>query len=93
MWHVSIASLRKNSAPVLVSNWGHGTFLAAGRLAKDYLRGVGEGETLLFHKPGFVALHVRRALSDSEMKMLSPEWLAIPAVHEFTEDGGIEARL
>jgi len=38
-------------------------------------------------------LHIRRSLSDAEIATLSPEWLAIPARDEFSEDGAMETRL
>jgi hypothetical protein len=53
--------------------------------------GVGAGETVEMLRP--VCLHVRRGLSDAEIATLTPEWLAIPARDEFSEDGRIEQRL
>jgi len=64
---------------------------AARRLAESILQGVGTGESVEVLKP--VCLHVRRALSAEEMAYLTPEWLAIPARDEFSEDGQMESRL
>jgi len=64
---------------------------AARRLAYSVLNGVGTGESVEMLRP--VCLHVRRALSAEEMACLTPEWLAIPARDEFSEDGQIESRL
>lgn len=64
---------------------------AARRLAATMLHGVGTGESVEMLKP--VCLHVRRALSAEEIATLTPEWLAIPARDEFSEDGQVESRL
>lgn len=63
----------------------------ARRVVDVFLSGVGQGESVELWRP--ICLNVRRALTDSEMAMLSPEWLAIPARDEFSEEGGMEARL
>lgn len=55
------------------------------------LQGVGRGEPVSFL--GKLALHLRRSLSDEEVGLLSPEWLAIPAQDEFSQDGAVEMRL
>jgi hypothetical protein len=63
----------------------------ARRRLEDALYGVGTGESVEAWHP--TCLHLRRGLSDEEMKVLSAEWLAIPARDEFSADGAIEARL
>lgn len=63
----------------------------ARRLALQTLSGVGMGETVTTIRD--TCLHARRSLSDVEIARLSPEWLAIPARDEFSEDGTVEARL
>lgn len=40
-----------------------------------------------------IALHARRALSDAEIGEISCEWLDIPALDEFSEDGEMEMNL
>jgi hypothetical protein len=64
---------------------------AARRLAGEVLAGVGVGETVEMLRP--TCLHVRRGLSAEEFATLKPEWLAIPARDEFSEDGTMEPRL
>ena len=64
---------------------------AAFRIVENILEGVGEGESVPLWKP--VCLHVRRALSESEIGLLAPEWLAIPAKDGFMPGGEMESRL
>jgi len=91
VWHVSIARLGGTWLPVNTDRWGGGVLRAARRAADEILAGVGSGETAELLKP--VCLHVRRGLSDEEIAALSPEWMAIPAQDEFSEDGAMETRL
>lgn len=76
---------------VTTDRWGEGTKREARRTAGLFLRGVGFGETVESWRP--ICLHLRRALTDTEMSMLTAEWLALPARDEFSEEGGMEARL
>lgn len=71
--------------------WGDGVFRAARRLASSILDGVGIGESVELVKP--VCVHIRRSLSPADMEFLTPEWLAIPARDEFSEDGRMEMDL
>jgi hypothetical protein len=59
------------------------------------LEGVGQGKGILHlgKEENAAAVHLRRSLSDEEIGVLSPAWLAIPAEHEFTRDGEIEMEL
>lgn len=50
----------------------------AQQMAVRIIGQVGQGE--LFPAWGEVAFHLRRQLSDEEMRFLSPEWLALPAI-------------
>lgn len=90
MWHVSIARLNC-SGVVPTERWGDGVLRHARRVALDTLHGVGTGESVETLRSA--CLHVRRSLSSDEIGQLSPEWLAIPARDEFSEDGAIESRL
>jgi|HubBroStandDraft_2_1064218.scaffolds.fasta_scaffold23352_3 hypothetical protein len=56
------------------------------------LDGVGEGPTIVQTAFG-LALHARRSLSASEIAMLSPAWLAIPARDEFAPNANAEPDL
>ena len=78
MWHVSIAWVRNGKLPRSVESWPAREKTAALELAKDLLNGVGEGK--IDYKDGPTAVHLRKRLHASEIAMLSPEWLAIPAV-------------
>ncbi len=49
-------------------------------------------EPTIFHG-GRIALHARRSLTDEEMAQLSCEWLALPAVDEFSESSEVEMAL
>lgn len=49
-------------------------------LARSLLAGVGHGRN--YSEDGKYAVHLRRRLSVEELAMLSPAWLAIPAVDE-----------
>ena len=91
MWHASIARLGGTWLPVDTGRWGGGVLRAARRAADEILAGVGMGETVQMLRP--TCLHVRRSLTDEEIATLTPEWLAIPARDEFSEDGGMETRL
>jgi hypothetical protein len=76
---------------VPVARWGDGERRAARRELLDTLKGVGQGETVFAEfKQVF---HARRSLTPEEMEFLSPEWLAIPARDEFSEQGGVEKDL
>jgi hypothetical protein len=55
------------------------------------LHGVGQEPTIV--QPIRTVLHFRRSLTEEEMKMLTAEWLAIPARDEFSESGEVEYRL
>ena len=48
------------------------------------LRGVGAGPDVEIEIRG--KLHLRRSLSKEEMATISAEWMAIPAVHGFSEE-------
>lgn len=63
----------------------------ARRLLAEVLHDVGAGETVEMVIRSIV--HHRRSLNEAEMAVLSPEWLAIPARHNFTQDGITETRL
>jgi len=90
VWHASIA--RWGNTLISTDRWGAGVLRAARRLVNEsVLCGVGHGESVEILKPA--CLHVRRSLSDAEIGYLSPEWLAIPARDEFSEDGAMEGRL
>ena len=82
MWHASIAYL-KNSGPVFAARWGDGTLREARRILAITLNGVGCGETV--ERMTNVALHHRRSLNSGELATLSAEWLAIPAIDQFSE--------
>ena len=89
MWHASIALVK--SQIVSTDRWGDGTKRVARRIAMDVLDGVGTGESIEVWTP--TCVHLRRGLSESEIAMLSAEWLAIPAVDGVAPGGGIETRL
>jgi hypothetical protein len=91
VWHASVARLGRSGDPIHSGRWGEGTLRQARRIAFDTLNGVGDGESVEMLRP--TCLHVRRSLSLAEIATLSPEWLAIPARDEFSEDGVIETRL
>lgn len=57
----------------------------ARRRLEAVLSGVGDGETVENIKK--VAVHHRRSLSPEEMATIPCEWLAIPAVDQFSEEG------
>ena len=57
------------------------------------LDGIGQGEAVEHVMRTAIAVHWRKALSDSEMAMLPEQWLAIPARDEFSPDDLIEMRL
>lgn len=63
----------------------------AQRYARMILEDIGIDPTVLTMRR--IAMHARRALSEAEMGSLSCEWLAIPALDEFSEDGEVEMRL
>lgn len=90
MWHASIAYLNRKGATPLVK-WGDGTHRRAYALGLKTLEGVGKEPTIPL--AGEFAAHFRRSLTESEMEMLSAEWLAIPARDNFTYDGKVEIRL
>ncbi len=90
MWHASIARLGANF-PITTDRWGEGTIREAKRLLSLVLKDVGREPTVLTRQK--IALHMRRSLSDSEISVLSADWLAIPARDEFSEDGQIEMTL
>lgn len=89
MWHASIAKHKTDIVPTNV--WGDGVIRDAKHRILLCLGGVGQGPTILTKRR--IAIHCRRSLSDSEIAALSPEWLAIPARDEFSEDGEIEMEL
>jgi hypothetical protein len=73
----------KNSGPVPAARWGGGTLREARRMLAMTLEGVGTGETV--ERMMKVALHHRRSLNPKELATLSAEWLAIPAVDQFSD--------
>jgi hypothetical protein len=92
VWHASVARLKPSGRGLtLTDRWGSGTLHEARRLAMRALQDVGMGESVEMLRPA--CLHLRRSLSQEEMRFLSAEWLAIPAQDEFSEDGDIESRL
>ena len=78
--------MTKNTV-LTTDRWGDGVFRAARRVLQDYLNNVGTGPCVEMVRPA--CIHLRKALSDTEMLALSAEWLAIPARDEFSEDGAI----
>lgn len=76
-----------------MSRWGDGSLRDARRRILEALEGVGTGKTVFATTRGGVAVHGRRSLRDEEIAVLSPEWCAIPAVDEFSEDGLMEMDL
>lgn len=93
MWHASIARWTNKTAPLPLSRWGDGVRREAKRILAAMLDGVGQGETVEQTTAKELVVHHRRSLTDDELRMLSPEWLAIPAQDEFGPDGLIETRL
>jgi hypothetical protein len=77
VWHVSISNSRIFKGP---NYWPTGTLDRARVMADQELRGVGVGETRIDY--GEIAIHFRRRLSDEELRGLSSEWLALPAIDE-----------
>ena len=63
------------------------------RVLNRTLDGIGQGEAVEHMPRTAIAVHWRKSLSDSEMAMLSGQWLAIPARDEFSPDDLIEMRL
>jgi hypothetical protein len=63
-----------------VADWSAGTLARAHAVCQRLLAGVGTGETRIDAEGR--ALHHRRSLSDKEIAMLNPNWLALPAVDE-----------
>lgn len=55
------------------------------------LDGIGQGPTI--EHIGESAVHWRRSLSDEEIALLPPGWMAIPAVDAFSLEGLVEERL
>lgn len=92
MWHASVARIKGN-APVPISRLGDGARRAARLVVLEELFQVGTGKTVFATTRDGVAIHGRRSLSDEEIAILSPEWLAIPARDEFSEDGLMEMEL
>jgi hypothetical protein len=90
VWHASLVQWGRTHV-IHPDRWGDGTRRAARRILGATLDGVGQGETV--EQVIRTCVHHRRSLSDLEMTMLSPEWLAIPARDEFGPDGLIETRL
>ncbi len=77
MWHASIAAHNKRGVIDSADLTGAQMVFMA-ELGKSLLNGVGTGQDYeLWKGPCF---HFRRQLSDSELQLLSAEWLAIPAV-------------
>lgn len=61
------------------------------RRLQAVLAGVGAGKSVAAARE--IAMHLRRSLAEDEIAMLTPEWLAIPARDEFSEDGQVEMDL
>lgn len=73
MWHVSIGLNGWH-----VRQWSERQAQEAERIARDLLKGVGDGQT--FVGWGDICFHARRRLADAELVLLSDEWKATPAV-------------
>lgn len=80
MWHASIALLEDGffgpGLPKPIAGVKHLSFAKA--FARDLLFGVGMKPDRI--DLGQLVVHLRRALSDYEIGLLDPEWVAIPAV-------------
>jgi hypothetical protein len=76
---------------IRTARWGEGVWREARRRLRLALEGVGDGAAI--ELLASVCLHARRALTESEIAMLSPAWLAIPARDEFAPELGMETRL
>ncbi len=63
----------------------------ARRRLVELLAGIGIGPTVA-HR-GEVSIQARRSLSDAEIATLNTEWLAIPAVDEFSIGCDVEMQL
>ena len=92
VWHASIARWSK-TAVIPIARWGDGVRREARRMLNQTLDGIGQGEAVEHVMRTAIAVHWRKALSDSEMAMLPEQWLAIPARDEFSPDDLIEMRL
>ncbi len=90
MWHASIARLGPVT-PIPTARWGEGVNREAKRQLFNALKDVGKEPTVI--SMGKIAIHMRRSLSDEEMATLSCEWLAIPALNEFSEGTEMEMAL
>lgn len=73
VWHASVGLFGKP-----VSRWNYPVLQGAWRIGCLLLAGAGDGQW--HRKEGEVCVHVRRMLNDDELKILSDEWKAIPAV-------------
>lgn len=74
MWHVSLADAALTSP----ASWPAKRRALADRVALDLLAGRGEGDDIW--TVGASVLHLRRRLSASEIDLLPPGWMAIPAI-------------
>lgn len=63
-----------------MTTWSAKDLADAWAIANRLLSGVGIGPN--HSKNGDVAIHLRRRLSDSEKRLLTEEWLKIPAIDE-----------
>lgn len=77
MWHASVA-LRWGGGPCPTHQIDRKTTRIGRRLACQLIEGVGDGDFIVHTKQ--LAFHARRRLSPSELRALSPEWLAIEPV-------------
>jgi hypothetical protein len=79
VWHASIALYGpEGGAPLETATVDRKRRRLAFAFAERLLDGVGAGKSLEQAKK--VAFHLRRALSDDELRRIDQAWLAIPAV-------------
>jgi hypothetical protein len=91
VWHASIAKISARCVPIPAERWGEGVTREAKRQLGLVLDGVGQEPSVASMTRS--TLHIRRSLSQAEIDTLSPEWLAIPALDEFSQEGEIEMEL
>jgi len=77
VWHASI-SIIHNSRPLPVERWAPKQWDKARRRLLGLLAGVGSLDDYWSTLPA--TYHLRRRLKDSEMAMIDPTWMALPAI-------------
>lgn len=77
VWHASQAA-QTDYGPIPIAELDRKERRILRALGEKLLEGVGAGDWI--HHEKQVAVHVRRRLSEAELRGLDPAWLAIPAI-------------